>query len=322
LRIYATITAIDAPEPGFYQARTVFGRNISGVSLMGRDEPLNIGQQVQVYEVGGEFGALGGSYPSLLSMPVSLFPQAPASVSLAYLATLAGNTRKKYAVGTVTGVYPDGLDVMTPIGKTPRITGKVSVALIAPDRFGVDDKVLIDVSGKKPVVLGWWSLTNKQQDKLRAVFLHRPAFTARVALYEYAQDAKGTLELRRSQVFANKNLLSVRAVLGIQPTTDADDYYYCTATMQDAAFNVTEFYYLAFSKDFRNVLELSQSEYPPSPGTPYSRTADNKFWWARQEDVFCLQSDTVDGEKYQVFNGPFDQEGQWMPLKGQIYTAL
>lgn len=316
MKIFATITAVDTPSAGYYQARTCFGTIITGVSLKGPAFPLVLNQQVAVFEVGGQFGSLAeyGLYPSLLTVPGNLQPgfckEAPAKASLAYLAYIVKNFKKWYAVGTVTGLSGSNLIVG---GKTIQTSG------VNASDFSVGDQVLIDQRDRSAKVIGWWSL--KAEIQTRAAFLHRPFFTANAALYEYVE-VDNVLELRRSLTFFRKNPASVRAVLAIQQTTDAADYYYCTATMSDASFNVTEFYYLAFAKDYSEVIELTAGQYPPDPGTPYSRTVDNKYWWNQQADIYCLQSDTVDGAKYKVFNGQWDNEGLWLPSKGQVYAAI
>lgn len=319
MKIYATITAKDSPSAGYYQARTCFGTFFTGVSLKGPNQPLNVGQQVAVFQVGQSLSSIAalGEYPSILAVPENLkegfCKQAPAKAALCYIAHRAGNVAQDYATSTVTGFSGEKLVV------SGKISGVIGAKGVNASDFSIGDTVLIDKSKKPAVVIGWWSL--KKEIEVRAAFLHRPFFTANAALYEYIE-VDNVFEVRRTLVFPRKNPLSVRAVLVIQQTTDADDYYYCTATMQNAQFQVTEFYYLAFAKDYSRVVELTAEEYPPDPGVAYSRTVDDKFWWNRQADVYCFQSDTLDGPKYRVFNGQWDNEGIWLPSKGQVYKPL
>jgi len=324
-RVYATITAVDTPTTGRYEARTIFGTIINGVSLRGLNHKFTLGQRVAIFQVGGAFGSFDamGTYESYLQVPGSHIPaviqDAPAKVALKYLADLAGNRKLLYSIGTVVGTGSTSLIVT---GDKIGSSKTISCSGVSAAAFIVGDQVLISHKNRAPVVIGWWNTQQTWQPSVYALYLSFVFGTLRPALYRYFINETGGIEVQSQLEFSPTKPEST--TLSHTPqysTADALDYLYSLAVYTNG-FTETERHYLRWHKDMSQVESIPVGEYPPDPITAYSTTVDNKFWWLASLGGYCLQSDTETGDKYTVFPGEADNYGIWLPAKGQVYTAL
>ncbi len=323
MKPYATITAVNDPSVGWYKARTNFGTVVTGVSLKGPDFPLALNQKVDVFEVGGAFGAFCamGSYKSILTIPGSqraaIFSANKAGAALGYIAYGVGNIKTLYTTGTVSAV---GTGTLAVDGRFLPVSGVDSAD------FNIGDGVLISLQAKQPTVIGWWNTvptTMIPDPEYYAIFIYRPFFTAAIRCSRFYY-LDGMLTEEASETIYSTNPLAVSCAPVTRQTTDAQDYFYSIAYMRDSGGNVVETRWLKWNKATLDATIMTEAawlaEAPADIG--YSVTVDNKFWWSNApEYVYCLQSDTIDGIKYRVFPAAFDNEGMWLPKKGQVYIA-
>ncbi len=325
MKIFATITEKDSPSAGFYRARTCFGQNVSGVSLKGPNFPLIEKQQVAVFEVGGQFGSFSalGEYPSLLSVPGEIKPgfckQAPAKASLAYLAYLVKNTKKWYAVGTVTGISGDNLIVD---GKVIPTKG-VSAAY-----FSSGDQVLIDKRNRNAVVIGWWNtVPSGLPAGVPAICISRIPYSSSVDMVMYiGNEAIKSIKLSK---YPDTEYVDAAWVETLR-TSDADEYFYSHVRMFRLFGLAYEDHYVRWHKVNFTVEHIDILDYNALAAIQpaYTTTADNKIWWwsyptppaGTDSADWCYISDTPDGVKIPVFNsGVLLDPGAWFPAKGYHY---
>jgi hypothetical protein len=159
--------------------------------------------------------------------------------------------------------------------------------------------------------------------KYYAIFIYRPFFTAAIRCSRFYY-LDGVLTEEESQTVYTTSPLAVTCTPVTRQTTNAADYYYSIAYMRDSGGNVVETRWLKWNKVTLAATDMTEAawlaEAPADIG--YSVTVDDKFWWSNApEYVYCLQSDTIDGLKYRVFPATFDNQGMWLPKKGQVYIS-
>jgi len=319
MKIFATILTKDDPAVGCYTARTNFGTIVSGVSLQGPGKPLTIGQQVSVFEVAGQFGAFAayGLYQSVLTIPgthrAAVFSMNKAGASLGYIAYHVGNKKQLYKTGQVQAVAGSNLVIN---GASMPVLG------VTASDFSKGDQVLIQTQKRNNAVIGWWNtVPSSLTPKYEAIHIYRPFFTAsvRCSLYSYANNT--LTEAAYGSLYAT-HPAAVSCAPTSRATIDSDDYFYSIAYFRDSGFNVVEVQYVKWLKTTLQPTVITAGEYPITPDSAYSKTVDDKFWWPSSPGVDgCMQSNTVSGLKQGVFPGPFDNNGYWLPKKGQIYST-
>lgn len=321
MKIFATITAVDSPETGWYLARTNFGTIVDGVSLTAT--ALNIGQQVAVFEVEGVFGAFAdyGTHKSILGIPeaqrAGVYASNPASCALAYIAKLAGNTREYYEIGTVTAVNDAFLTV------SGKISGNIKTSGVAAADFTVGDKVLISTYPTN-VVIGWWRTVPFRITSDAILVVFRPAFTANIVMSLLDRD----FEHIKSVTFSPTLPGSIVAFAQTQQTTNDESYLYSAVQMGVSAGEIIESHFVRWHKT-KFTVEIIE-ELPTPVVTGYSKTADDKFFWwsyptppAGTTDAnYAYLSDTQLGGKYKVWYTGEGTETEFFPMQDVIYEAL
>ena len=316
--VYATITEDEGN--GWYKAVTCFGEPIKGVSLLGVEAKLKVNQRVSVWQVRGEFGALGGSgAPSylLLKDPQVAFQYAPAKTVLAYLAKKADNLKRTLDIGTVTNVSDDEPPTVLIDGKN------IGTGPIKPKELSAGDTVLLSVENGAKKVLGWWACVPKKPTTgVSAIVIGRIPYSARCDMTLVTID-NGVFVEGRKVVLRPKSGASNTAFIWTVQTTDAEDYFYSFVQEGKNLGYIDYSYWVKWHKTKFTVEEIDWYEFNAhNPGTPYSLTVDNKFWYSSTwTQTSVLQSDTLESAKYPVLNtGPTTD--QWFPIKGRKYKPL
>lgn len=317
----AVITAVDIPSTGFYQARTTFGTSVSGVRLKGIDKKFAVGQRVAIYQVDSEFGfSEAGDYIGQLAIPGALLPtiakEAPASVALAYIATLAGNFRKYYKTGIISEVVSE-----------TKVRVDNWLLNSAVSGFSAGDRCLIQIfPGNPSKVLGWWQSVPKTPAGVVVFALStgRIPFTAQadIRIIKYTVD-EGSLDTTAQIVCYPNNPAATTAYVRTRPTTDSEDYLYSIyQEAQPGIILATR--YLKWHKTSLMFTELSAEQWQaeaPAEGL-YSVTANLKYWW--QNGMYCQIGDFagVAGENAFFTGDISNSQDQFFPLKGVSYSPL
>ena len=337
MKIFATITAEDTPESGFYQARTNFGTTVTGVSL--RAEALSVGQQVAVFEVDGEFGAFDdyGNHLSLLAVPSAyqsgIARANPNNTALAYIANKAGLFRNYYKVATVVSVVGDKLNLSGDISGTLPTDG-----VNAAD-FTAGDKVLVRVYPSN-AVLGWWNTAPTALTGIPAIQIARVKYSASVKMSLVLQ--RGASYVTQKSVTLTKYPLTEfvdNAYVETLRTTSTEEYFYSYVYMFRAFGAANEEHWVKWHKENFTVEEIDPDPFLAevyynqfkAAQPSYTRTFDNKYWWwsypsppsGTTNAEFCYTSDDVGTEKFAVFkSGIQETDGAWWPEKNHAYEAL
>lgn len=292
--VYATITAVDTPTPGYYTARTIFGTEASGVSLLGIDSKLKVGQKVAVWQVGGGFGAFGGmgGKPSYLLVPGShlaaLIAQAPDKAFLYVLAYEMGQVRPVYSTGTVTGISGSRL-----------IVNGVSMASAVPaSDFEVGNTVLLSLSGKTSSVMGFWNCVPGNK-LVSAILFERRPYTATIEMIELNEEGF----LRTASVSPNPAYEYVDSAWQYTLNTDnTKDYFYTYIHFFRNWGAAYEDRWVKWHKKNFTVETITLAEYNAEAliQPAYNKTKDDKFfWWDIPSNQLSI-SDTSAGARTPV----------------------
>lgn len=326
-----------------YTVKTCFGEIISGVPFNGRGQSFETGQRVALFDACAQsFGGVAFAKVPEANKATAI-QQAPARTALMYIASRAGNARRRYATAELLRIQGErfifggancekdiicDLENVRPgdiviIQVDPLPARAVGFAWLAED---IDDQVLEDLSKKDVNHIcsenGRFSPDEYvfyPQTTIDYALAAHSFFSNRVSFSTYRYDRiNGTYTELLRKYSSAKSALTDRATIEVLPVDESKAFFYTRIVERNFSGSVQFIYYAKWRRNELAYTEITEAEYFANADITTIKTANDKFWWQELGNV--LISDAIDGTKTQIIPSAYDpnRESAW-PLRTVSY---